>query len=439
VRDGTLTTYGYTTYAGIASCTYELEPFPYNHKDIMLDSNLARDDLAIFFLGDFYQTADIVAGDSSLTVVATAVSGFKDYLQSEVLWTGEGGEVGWTNTPADRGAAGNKLLTQVEASPAAGDSVPQALQVLVSINATGCSNHEIRVYEMGLLIYVLQPLPETVFGAELYGRSFQDTWGGRKTATNLVESPAEVIESILRLELGVVAAGIDTTAFDAVDTARSGYKVAGQLHEFKDSIEVIDEIAREHCVLYNITGLGQHGLIPLDYSATAVDTLTLRDFIEPYEKLQISQTPREAAVNDVRLFYARDQFDDEYKQIAYCNKDGYSGSIGSSYQTKCSTSYAALGNRVQKFEAECNWVNDEATAEAIVKWLIDWNGLQRYILDGQMFMDKYKLELGDIVALYLPELLPPSVTSASRFMVTQKDLYRSSGQVSVQLLQVFSA
>ena len=51
-------------------------------------------------------------------------------------------------------------------------------------------------------------------------------------------------------------------------------------------------------------------------------------------------------------------------------------------------------------------------------------------------MDKYKLQLGDTVALDIAPLLPASVTGTSRFIVMTKDLGRSKGLVKTQLLEV---
>jgi len=437
VRDGSLVTFGYTTYVGIAGCSYELELFPYDHKDVMLDSNLARDDLAIFFLGDFYQTADIVAGASDLTVTAVSVSGFKDYLQSEDLWTGETGEVGWSNTPADgRTGAANKNLTEVEASPLAGESVPRAFMINLSIDATGCANHEIRCYELGLLIYVIQPLEETEFAGSIHGRAFGGTWDSRKTSTALVESPAEVVESLVREELDGGNDDIDMTEFDVVDTARASWKTEGQIHDLVEFEKVVNKICEEFGVLYFIDVHGKHTLKTLDYNASTIDTLVLSDFIEPQSKLEISMTPAEMVINSVKIFYNKHQFTGEYMKYAYCNKDGSSGSIGSGYETKCSDSFDAHGENEEYFEMRCDWIKDDATAELLVKWLIDWAAEQRVVLSGDLTMDHLDKEIGDLLSLDLEDYVPSSVTATGVFMVIETRLIRSENRIGIVLLEV---
>ena len=300
MRDGDLTSFSHTRYsAGLVTYGGYLETYPFANEKIMMDTSIGGKDWCVFLVGRFYFTQDAVAGTATITAglySSPYISGAKNIMSAAAPGTG------WNNLN------GPALLTAINArSIASGDTIPAELRFSGSVDiTTTAGTGRVEISEFGALLYVLLPLEESNYAAQLYGRTFQDTWGGRKTATNLAESPAEVIESILRMELGITATDIDTTEFDAVDTARALFKVAGQLHELCQSISVFDEICREFACIYYLDELGKHSLIALDYVATPDDTLEMGDFLNPYTNVQISQTPRESVINDIRVFYDKD-------------------------------------------------------------------------------------------------------------------------------------
>ena len=441
VRDGLLASYTYCISTGDPAGHFglEIEPCPFETKDVMLDTNLGGRGLAIFLLGDFYITPDIVSGWITLRAGVGALSGWGSYSNAvDTIFYQEAGEAGWSNVPAERSGSPNKNLTQICVQPSGtDDEVPQRFKIAVTMyTEAGTANHQLNVYEVGVLVYVTQSIEKMNFAAQLYGRIFGGTWDSRKTAANMVESPSEVIESIIREELGGVNADIDMTRFDAADSARSSYKCAGQLHDFMKSKDVFQKICQEFGAIYFIDVFGKHSLLALDYDSQD-HILTPGDFSNGYNGIQASYTPRESVINDVRVLYKKNQFTDEYQKVAYCNKDGYSGSIGSAYQTKCSDSYAAVGNESMKFDIQCDWIRDDATAELLVKWLIDWNYLQRIIIEGDIFFRDLSIEVGDMIRLFsFEKVIPDSITTDALFIVTETRTKRSEGRIGVVLLEV---
>jgi hypothetical protein len=87
-----------------------------------------------------------------------------------------------------------------------------------------------------------------------------------KASGDLIENPAHILESILRDELGVATADIDTTSFDhAYDsaTAEANRQTRVNIHKGTSSVRVIAEIAEQSTFAFTWTAAGKAKLIPL--------------------------------------------------------------------------------------------------------------------------------------------------------------------------------
>jgi len=441
--DGTLSTYGYTAVGDVPATTktlfLNLSPFSFDADRIM--EGTAGEKL-IYMLGDFSATAGF-AEPVTLTVNLYTFR-YPSFMLvgcgDMPIWTAESTDCSWRNVPASRASApaADKLLTQLIADItdwSVFSSYLSDMRVYVDITYDAGNSATARVYEAGLLIYFyIDGFDTTNFASQLYGRTFGTTWNSRKTAANMVESAPEVIESIIREELDGVDADIAETMFDAADTARP-QAAAGQLHETRNSMDVIKGVCKDFGLLYYIDTVGKHSLINLDWRAVNKH-LFLRDWYKPHEQVKVSYTPRAEIMNDLILHYDRIQFTDEYRRLAYCNKDGYSGTIGATYQAKCAASYAELGNKVQALELSCDWIKTDATAEAMAQWTVDWLYMQRMVITGELFMNCIDLALGDIVTVDMEPLLPASFTETARFMVKKLIVNRKTSRISVELLEV---
>lgn len=81
------------------------------------------------------------------------------------------------------------------------------------------------------------------------GRQYGDTWGGRKTIGDVIENPADVIESLLRDEWGYGDSDIDSDSFDNVNSFLSTVKAKGTFFEQNGAYKLIDSI----CEMFNFS------------------------------------------------------------------------------------------------------------------------------------------------------------------------------------------
>lgn len=101
---------------------------------------------------------------------------------------------------------------------------------------------------------------------------------GSKASGDLIENPAHILESILRDELGVATANIDTASFDhAYDSATAEANRVSRINIHKEvsSAKVIRELAEQSTFAFTWTAAGKAKLIPLHssyWSSKGVDS-----------------------------------------------------------------------------------------------------------------------------------------------------------------------
>ena len=286
----------------------------------------------------------------------------------------------------------------------------------------------VRVHEFAIRLELAISLDNFIPFAAIKGREYQDTWGSRKTAGNLIENFADLIESILRDELTVAGTLIETTAFDAVNTARTSWKAAGQVVETTESEDVVHEVCQSGGLIYFVGKDGKETVRSLDYTATPDKTLTLRHFRE--RSITVEYTPASGVVTDYVLHYAFNPSTGEFAAQEFCSR--LRTSLDMDQLERCRAGFDALGGIDRKREFRAYWINDEPTAKLLLEFLINWNIFRRLRVKGMAFLDSLGLELGDRVKLmdfenYLP--------SNEEIYIVEESKLQKGGTLKLSLLE----
>jgi hypothetical protein len=344
----------------------------------------------------------------------------------------------WKNTPWGRGIS-NPMNQLVDAIPVTlstrTDNVRKITEQLVldlHVSHVGMTGSPLtNVYEFGILIDFTVDILKVNFCSDADGREFQDQWDARKGAGVTIQKAWDIIESILRHERGQVGTDINLASFDAVDAASPALQTSrGVQHEFADSLDVVDKICKEFGLLYFTDFSGLHSIASLAHGSP-VASLTKGDFL----KASCKYTPADKAKNNIRVNYRKNQFTGEYRLQAFCHRNG--NNIGSaSYQTKCGTSYTALGAVENKFEINCDWIGHDSAAFELVKWVIDWAALPRLIVRGEIGMEWMGLEIGDLISIDLPGYIPHALPSDSVYIITETRLKLRDKRIGIVAMEV---
>ena len=155
------------------------------------------------------------------------------------------------------------------------------------------------------------------------------------------------------------------------------------------------------------------------------------------DTVKVSWTPREGVINDYTFRYMFNFWNEDFGTAQYVNKDGRSTPwIASTSQTRCSMAYTEMGNKVQKATFEFFWCYDHDFMGDLIDAITRWNFKRRMKIKGRLLLDNIGLELADIVALDLPDLLDSSDWQENRFIVEGTAIYKNKGYMDVYLLQV---
>jgi hypothetical protein len=277
----------------------------------------------------------------------------------------------------------------------------------------------------------------------MYGRQFQTTWNGRKTANGSILYAFDAIESILRHECGALDADINMTSFDNMRQINQGglwqginWMIASQIHEPIDALDVIERICYLFGFLYYTDNEGKHALVGLQFNSP-VRTLTIDDFKEPQKNLRITMTKPENIVSDITMRSGKNFFeDDEFKGTYHANGTSANYSLETYFKNKLAAAKAELGGIDQCLAIDNEWISQSRYWLAM-RWFIEWRYRSRMILDGDIWMDNLDLEIGQQVVLDLPsEYLASPSCATSHFVLVEKRVKDTSNTIGVRFLEV---
>jgi len=268
---------------------------------------------------------------------------------------------------------------------------------------------DLRLYEimlrMDFTIDFLH-IPKKQFYADMAGLEFA-AWideGARdngKNATNLIDSPPYVIESIFRDELGLTTADIDWAEFDVLGNTTNGtlkdWKFAGQVIDDTDSAELIDMLCKS-CMARNFKRA--------DGSETLQGRPSLTDTIQQHfttgKMWNVSQgrTPLSKIRNEFYVEYGYNPATKKCEKLKFVTASDHNFAAGGTgYQSQCynsQTNYATT----ESLRIKAKWINDDATAELLCKALADYYTLRNYTCKFRTYPEfGFPLEINDTITI----------------------------------------
>lgn len=190
-----------------------------------------------------------------------------------------------------------------------------------------------RFYELA----ILADLGTANVGKELWtsakGRTYDDTWGGRRIAANIIDDPVDVIEHLCRLKnWGDNVGGLEYSDQALIKTSGAGsfdstalnkirdYSPAFQL--FDSSRMIVNDLIRRFCETYGLCSRvdsdGYECLEAIWEPQDGCDELTFRDLKGPIE--DIEGVDQEGVYCQPEMKYCYDYGKGEYTQVLKITK-----------------------------------------------------------------------------------------------------------------------
>lgn len=306
------------------------------------------------------------------------------------------------------------------------------LELKFIYTAVGGGSHPAQIKIKNIYLYTVED--ETIgendeFYVALQGRP-AGSWAGDLNGIaedDLIENPAHTIASLLIDELEQTTAELNITQFDAVATTdRGGYSVAMSVLDKIKSNELIAKICKEAGMIYLLDNDGKHSVIAIK-TGTSGGTLTTANFLE--NSISVDRPPVSEIYSDFTVYYKKNYASGEYEEQAFIhNADEATFSTGfttiedpdiaETYWDKCKDVYDKYNSNVNKFEIYCDTIRDDASAELLLKWLVDMFTFRPFIVSHYTKgLSEIDLEIGDLRKINHP-LLPTGVSNSSIFMLT---------------------
>lgn len=218
----------------------------------------------------------------------------------------------------------------------------------------------------------------------VYGSWIDD--GGRSNSYNqndLIENPAHIIESILREDLGLVSADIDTDSFDDVGGDLTSWDILASItHQIRTDL-LFSEIGLQSKIHAFFSSQGVAKIDMLDDSVTTEDdTFSLNDVNRKGWKL--TQGDMKELINSVDIFY------DQHPLF------GFQALLSATNSTSISDF-----NITRHKSINANFIKDSAVAISLKNHILGttgyWKDLQEYI---EVKMHTFKFipwELGELI------------------------------------------
>jgi hypothetical protein len=169
----------------------------------------------------------------------------------------------------------------------------------------------------------LEPYPYVFIKAK--GKEYSGTWDTRKTAGNLIENPADMMEAFLRDEVDSTNTDIDTDSFDDINSVMSSVNVCCTLYQQYQAKNILSDMCKAFAFSLNWNAAEQwrltmpHATINIFFSSSGTNSPGAEDIFTDVDTLvngvytnhpivrrsmQLSRSPENSAYDKLTLNYA---------------------------------------------------------------------------------------------------------------------------------------
>ena len=238
---------------------------------------------------------------------------------------------------------------------------------------------------------------------------------------------------------------INYQSFDIVgnttDGNRKDWKCARSIYNEIYAKDLIDSLLYESRLIL-FTSDNQYKIKSISDIDSSVDTWTtpLIDQRNSNYMASFGLTHITQLYNDYKINYHFDYGSQQYKRSLFVNKSNCSSGLtnGSTYKTICKSLYDTYGIQ-NKYEYNCDWINDDATAELFFNAIVDRYSKQRLFGTWATNVSEFiQYEVGDQIILNNSKLIPAGINNVETFVIYEDPaaIFPASPYINFKLLQI---
>lgn len=270
-------------------------------------------------------------------------------------------------------------------------------------------------------------VPYTV--ANQQGRGFGDSKITRPK-TGVISAPQDIIESLFRDSLDLDDFEINT---ESIDSVGRNWLFANAVVKQKNSIDIIKEICEQSALIQFTDRNDREKVVCLKaMEADDVSKLPIITTDDGFD-FEVGKTALNDVYNQFEVQYLPDSITGEFNASRIINEDVSELTVnnGLPYQRLCQKSQAWYRTQ-NKLVFEAPWIQDDATAMELVKWLALFLHRKRYTIEFKAMLNVIHYELGDFARFDHPLL---DVSESNRlkrvFILTEIKFTPNKDQLSL--------
>lgn len=233
--------------------------------------------------------------------------------------------------------------------------------------------------------------------------------------------------------------------FDTIATLKDGLECARQITDSQNTRDLITEICYEFGFAYLLRYTGLEAIKRIDQGSGALTTYDTTNFIMTGQEtsFKINRGSVNDVFNEYFLYYQRNSATGNYDRVMYVKRPDAGAydsrftslsSDGDIYWGKCNTAFVNF-NMVRRWEYKAKWIRTAATAEAVLKLIINWLTRIPHYLNFTSGLETLALELLD-EGLLTHDLLPSAMDATSRFRCTKQVIDPPADTIDYTFMEV---
>lgn len=238
---------------------------------------------------------------------------------------------------------------------------------------------------------------------------------------------------------------VDVQSFDYVGNKTTGvrkdWKFDKSIKDRNNISSIIQSLCYESFTIL-VKSYNKYKLVPIYNTKTAIDGILNNPlYSNGIPMITVQFTPLDNIYTNYEIEYAYEHGRNEYQNKIIVNNNNAINDFGGNFDDeKIKINNAIINYNInKKYTYQCDWIYDNNTALLFTKKIIDLHTKQRLVVTytGDI-MNHIQYEVGDIVRLNYPSIIPASKNNISQFMIMNKsiDMTKRNGSVILQLVEV---
>jgi len=308
-------------------------------------------------------------------------------------------------------------------------------QLYVECTCTVNFNYYVKsIMVRGTFSTTVMDVKEDPLFVRLKGMEYSGTWDARKTSGNLIENPADIMESIMRDQWSLSSDTIDIDSFDTLNSIFTSINAKMTFYKQQSAFDLIKDFCNSFNVslIYTIADNKWKVVFPqaagLGFASSGTDSPAAQDIFTDTDTISsgvYSQHPIKLKSFNTKRSAVSQKYDKlKLKYDSVLDTFNLTTSVGSGKTITIANAY----------------IRDDASAVVLRNLLDDWLFVQKYVVNFQTFYNAVGHEAGDVINVRHSELnddMLDATENTQKWMITEISFKWHPAIINIKAIELF--